>query len=142
MPLASGGESGYVFTTGRQIVPAKGDIAFTTNGKLTSGIVHSTTASPERITVTNAGLYVILYSVSSIGPDVFSLFLNGKDEIDGSTYISNDYNQQNTGYVLVNLNANSYVTLRNRLHQSIYLQIPNDNIPDFVNASLFIQKVN
>jgi hypothetical protein len=135
------GAAGYVFNTGPQIVAERGTVAFNNTGLLTVGIAHSTTTSPEKIAIASAGLYLIQFSISGIGPNQFSVFLNGTSEIVGATYVSGDQYQQNTGLVLVVLPANSFLTLQNRADSQVYLQFPQDGQqPAFVNASLFVQK--
>lgn len=135
------GAAGYVFNTGPQVVVTQGAVTFDNAGLLTAGITHNTTTSPEKVAIANAGLYLIQFSVSSFGPNQFSVFLNGTSEIVGATYVSGDQYQQNTGLVLAALPANCFLTLQNRADSQVYLQIPQDRQqPAFVNASLFVLK--
>lgn len=112
------------------------DISFDTNGPITSGFTH--TPGTSQINITNAGIYLVTFSVSSINDNQFSLFLNGV-AVTGTVYGSGAGTQQNNGQAIVQMSAGDVLTLRNHTSSAgIALQTLAGGTEINVNASVVI----
>ena len=130
---------GYIYNLGAQIVPLESDISFDTNGVLTTGITH--TPGTSQIHVINTGDYMITFSVSSVQPDQFALFVNGV-QVTGTVYGSGAGTQQNNGQAIITLGANDVLTLRNHTSSAgVTLQTLAGGTQTNVNASIIIEKL-
>jgi hypothetical protein len=141
-PAGSGGfiDYAYIYNVGPQVIALQADIPFDTNGPLTSGISH--TPSSTTVLLTNAGTYLVNWSVSGVEPNQFTVFLNGAP-VAGSTYGSGAGTQQNTGQVVFIAGAGSTLTLRNHTSTAgITLQTLAGGTEVNVNASLMIARIS
>jgi hypothetical protein len=101
----------YIYNLIAQVVPLETDITFDTNGPISAGFTHI--AGTASINVVNAGTYNIIFSVSGVEPNQFSLFVNGAPTSVVTVYGSGAGTQQNTGFGTVVLGAGDVVTVRN-----------------------------
>lgn len=133
-------EFGFIYNTTAQTVPTGGDITFDTTGITTSGITH--TAPSSDITVTTPGTYEVTFSVSTLEPSQFGLFVNDTF-VPGSVYGSGSGAQENTGQVLVTLAAGDVLTLRNFTSSSdVTLQTTAGGTEANTNASILLKKLD
>jgi len=131
------GGYGYIYNLSPQIIPIEGDISFDSTGPL-SGLIHST---PFTLTILNAGLYSVSFSVSGVESNQFTLFNNGA-AVPGTTYGSGAGTQQNTGQAIIAFSAGDIVTLRNHTSAAAVSLQPLAGGTQFnVNASLLILKL-
>ena len=116
-PGPAGGLSqyAYIYNVNLITIAIEMDIPFSSNGVMTPGITHS--PGFPSISVLNPGDYEINYSVSCSEPNQFCVFVNGSP-IPESLYGSGAGTQQNNGQVIVTLNANDVITLRNHSSSS------------------------
>ncbi|WP_298471271.1 collagen-like protein [uncultured Psychrobacillus sp.] len=116
------------------------DVAFDTNGLLTSGITH--TAGEEGITVTTPGDYEITFFTTTNEPSQFELFVNDT-AIPGTLYGSGSGVVQNNGFVIVTLAAGDVITLRNSSSTPGTVTLtPTGGTGTNVNASITIKKLD
>jgi hypothetical protein len=133
-------EYGYVYNTALETIALGGAVSFNANGVLSSGIEH--VAGTTDIVVTNAGLYEIEFSTSTVAPSQLALFLNGAP-ISGSTYGSGAGTQQNGGQVIGSLPAGAVLTLRNHLSSAAVELQPNaGGTQPSTNASILISLID
>ena len=111
-PIGPSGRSqyAYVYNVAAEAVAVEADIAFDSNGTLTSGITH--VAGATGVTFVTAGIYKITFSVSATGVSQIGLFINGA-LVPGSNYGSGAGTQQNTGQVILAVAAADVLTVRN-----------------------------
>jgi hypothetical protein len=122
------------------VVPLEADVTFDTNGILTPGITHAPGTSA--IVVTVAGDYEVTFSVSSVEPSQFALFLNGAP-VAGTVYGSGAGTQQNNGQAIIAIAAGDVLTLRNHTSAAaVTLQTLAGGTQTNVNASIVITKLN
>ena len=142
-PTGSAGglsQYGYIYNLGAQVVPIEADVLFDTNGILTAGITHAPGTST--ISLGSAGHYKVVFSISGVEPNQFSLFLNGAP-IAGSTYGSGAGTQQNTGQAIFAIAVNDVLTLRNHSSAAaVTLQTLAGGTQTNAHASLVIEKLN
>lgn len=133
--------SAYVFsqTTARTIA-VNADTVFDGDVLSTPSIVHSS-ASPA-VTVANAGVYRIAYTVSGSEPNQFALFANGVPLL-GTVYGSGAGSQQNRGSAIVVLPSSvTVVTLRNYASPAaVTLATPVGGATANVMVSLVVEQV-
>ena len=84
----------YIYNVGAANVLVEADVAFDTNGFLTSGFTHSLGTAP--VTVVSTGVYKVTFSVSGTEASQFALFVNGT-LVPGTIYGSAAATQQNDG---------------------------------------------
>ncbi len=131
---------GYVYNKSAQVVPIEADVTFDTNGITTPGITHAPGTSQIDITVT--GDYVVFFSISTVEPGQFALFVNGAP-IMGAVYGSGAGTQQNSGQTMLALSSGDVLTLRNHTSASaVTLQTDTGGTQANVNASLAVIKLN
>jgi len=138
----SGGLSqyGYIYNTGAQTIPLGAAVVFDTNGILTSGITHTAGLAP--ITLSAPGDYKVAFSISGVGSDQFTVFLNGVP-LSTATYGSGAGTQQNNGQVIVAIVAGDVLTLQNYTSAAaVALQTLAGGTQINVNASIVIEKLN
>lgn len=129
---------GYIYNEGAQTVPLETDVTFDNNGIL-SGVAHA--LGTTQLIIVTPGIYFVLFIVSSVEPNQFTLFLNGAP-IAGSTYGSGAGTQQNPGGVFVNAAAGDILTLRNHTSASaVDLQTLAGGTQTNANASISVQRV-
>ena len=111
-PAGSNGlaEYAYVYNLTAETVAIEAAIAFDSNGVMTSGITHSLGTSD--ITLLNAGIYKIDFSVSGTEPNQMALFVNGV-VVPGTTYGSGAGTQQNSGQAIIAVGAGGVLSVRN-----------------------------
>ena len=132
-------EYAYVYSTSDQVVPLEGDVVFNSNGP-TSTIGHIPGTSG--ITIVNAGLYLVTFSLSVVEPNQFAVFQNGFP-VNNSTYGSGAGTQQNTGHVLMFCSPGDVITLRNHTSSSaVTLQVFAGGTRANVNASMTLVKIS
>ncbi|MCW2853107.1 MAG: hypothetical protein JWM84_2771 [Nocardioides sp.] len=132
------GTSAYVYSTLPQLVAIEADVIFE-NSLAAQGVTH--VPGTGAITVLTSGRYAVRFVVSANEPNQFALTRNGM-VVPGSTYGSGAGTQQNSGEVLVDLEAGDVLTLRN--HTSVVaVTLPTlaGGVQPNVNASLIIEKV-
>ena len=104
-------EYAYIYNLAAGVVPIEADIAFSDNGVISAdGITHAPGTS--QISFTNAGTYIVWFSVAGVEPGQFTLFQNGAP-VAGGTYGSGAGTQPNPGMVIITVAAADVVTLRN-----------------------------
>ncbi|MBU3179289.1 collagen-like protein [Clostridium estertheticum] len=129
---------GQIFNEGAQVVPLETDVLFDSNGIL-SGVSHIV-GTAEFVIIT-PGFYSVLFIVSSVEPNQFTIFQNGVPVI-GSTYGSGAGTQQNPGGTFVNAGAGDRLTLRNHTSAAaVTLQTLAGGTQDNANASIVITLV-
>ena len=137
----SGGiaEFAYIYNTSLQKLLENDTLTFNTNGFLTDGFIH--TEGRPGILIEKAGIYEIIFHVSAVQPNKFTLFVDGKP-ISDKTFCSNTENLQNSGLTILSLESNSELMLRNTS------QIPNVDLQNstvleetIINATLTIKKL-
>jgi hypothetical protein len=132
-------EYGYVYNVAAQSVPLEGATSFSSNGVLTTGIVH--VPGTPGTTLVNAGVYKVTYSVSGTEPNQFALFADGV-LIPGTVYGAGAGTQQNTGQVIFQSAAGAVITLRNHSSSAaIGLATLIGGTAESVNASILIEKL-
>jgi hypothetical protein len=141
---ATGGglsEYAYIYNLAAQSVAVEAPVLFDSNGVLSAGITH--TISTSEITVVNAGIYEIAFSLSATESNQFALFVNGV-VVPGSVYGSGAVSQQTNGQVILALVAGDIVTLVNHSSAgaSVTLSTPIGGTATNVNASIVIQKLD
>jgi hypothetical protein len=114
-PTGPAGTSGlsqyaYVYNTAGETVALEAAVTFDSNGLMTAGVTHAIGGSG--ITLVNAGVYKISFSVSASEPSQISLFIDGVVVV-GTTYGSGAGTQQNTGQVMLAIAAGDVLTVRN-----------------------------
>jgi len=125
-----------------QVVPLETDVIFDSNGIGSAGITHD--PGTTEIAIADAGIYKIAFSVSGTQPCQFALFVNGV-LAPGSDYGSGAGTQQNNGQVILSINANDIVTLRNHTSAaavSLAAAPPIGGTAAAVNASVLLEKLN
>lgn len=130
---------GYIYSLRPQTVPIEADVMLDTNGILTSGITH--VPGTAQITVADAGIYEVHFSVSGIEPNQFAIYINGA-LAEGTIYGSGADTQQNTGQAIVSLACGDMLTLRNHSSSTmVILQTSAGGVQVNVNASILIRKL-
>ncbi|WP_144510286.1 collagen-like protein [Bacillus sp. FJAT-22090] len=133
-------EYAYIYNMGEQRIHQEEDISFDSNGILTSGISH--TAGDAHIIIEHGGVYEIIYHVSGKQPNQLTLFVNGI-EATNTTYGVEDGNSQNIGIQILELKANTDLTLRNHtsIPSHIDLLLHGGGTQAGVNATITIKKI-
>jgi hypothetical protein len=134
-------EYAYVYNVGPETVEAGADISFDTNGvsALTPGITH--TPGTSQITLLNAGIYKVAFSVSTVEPSQMALFVNGS-LVPGTVYGSGAGTQQNNGQAIVGVAAGGILTVRSYTSAAaVILQTLAGGTQTNVNASVVIEKL-
>jgi hypothetical protein len=132
-------EYAYVYNLGAEVVAIEADVTFDSNGILTPGITHA--PGNAGIAFTSAGTYKVSFLVSGAEPGQFALFVNGA-LVPGTVYGSGAGTQQNTGQVIVTLNAADVLTVRNHSSAAaVTLQTLAGGTQTNVNASVLIEKL-
>ncbi|GCE04805.1 BclA C-terminal domain-containing protein [Dictyobacter aurantiacus] len=110
-------EFAYIYNTKNQMVPLESSVTFDSNGLMSAGITH-TAGDPgdSAITVATAGTYLVTYSVTSLQPSQFAIFVNGSVAPETIHEIGNSLSQ-NTQSALITVPAGATITLRN--HSSL-----------------------
>jgi hypothetical protein len=124
------------------VVPLETAVTFDNNGIGTAGFTHGLGSSD--ITVINQGVYKVTFSVSGTEPCQFALFINGV-VVAESVYGSGAGTQQDTGQVILALNANDVITLVNHTSAAavtLAASPPIGGTATTVNASVLIQQLN
>lgn len=99
----------YIFNTGAQSVATEADITFDSNESLV-GFSH--TPNTAAINVENAGDYAVIFIVTAVEPNQFTLYQNGAP-VGGSVYGSGAGTQPNPGMVIITAAVGDVLTLRN-----------------------------
>jgi hypothetical protein len=118
------------------------DVTFDTNGlgAVTAGITH--TAGTAAVTIGNAGVYKVAFSVSGVGGSQMALFVNGS-LVPGTVYGSGAGTQQNTGQAIFGVGAGDVLTVRNYTSAAaVILQTLAGGTQTNVNASIVIEKLS
>ena len=129
---------GHIFNEGPQVVPLETDVLFDNNGIL-SGVSHIIGTS--QMVILTPGIYLVLFIVSSVEPNQFTIFQNGAP-VNGGTYGSGAGTQQNPGAVYINALAGDRITVRNHTSAAaVTLQTLAGGTQDNANAALIVQRV-
>lgn len=139
---AGSSQYGYIYNHDAQVVPLEAAVTFSHNGVGTPGFTHGLGASV--ITVVNAGVYKVSFSVSGTEPNQFALFLNGAP-VAGSVYGSGAGTQQNHGQAILIIGASDALTLVNHTSAAavtLAAAPPIGGTVSAVNASILIQKLD
>jgi hypothetical protein len=132
-------EYAYIYNVSAQFVTLGNAVSFDSNGLLSSNITHNLGSS--FIFVNVSGLYKIEFSTSGAQANQFSVFLNGVSAT-GSRFGTATPNTQNTGVVLLNLNAGDVIQLNNTgSPSSVNLPAFNGGSLPAVNAFVLITKL-
>jgi hypothetical protein len=116
------------------------DVAFDTDGLMSSGITH--VPGTAGIHLVNAGTYKVTFSVSATEPNQFGLFVTGV-VVPGSIYGSGAGTQQNTGQAIITVPAGAVLTLRNHASAAaVGLQPAAGGGAPSANASVAIERLN
>ncbi|TQR14184.1 collagen-like triple helix repeat-containing protein [Psychrobacillus soli] len=113
-------EFAYIYNIGEQRIHQEEDISFDSNGIITQGISH--TAGKSKITIKYSGIYEIIYHVTGKQSNQLTLFANGI-EATNTTFGADDGNAQNLGIQILQLEANTELTLRNHTSQTSHLDL-------------------
>ncbi|WP_205961760.1 hypothetical protein [Psychrobacillus vulpis] len=134
---AAGGiaEYAYIYNTGEQKNAQEENITFDTNGILTAGIIH--TEGDSIITVKQSGVYEIMYHVPGSQSNQLTLFANSM-EITGTTYGGMNGNSLNIGIQVIQLDANTELTLRK---QTLDIVENGNSSNSVINAAIIIKKI-
>lgn len=146
--VSSGGlaEFGYFFQTvgdvAGTIAANNGKALFQTASSNNTAGFAMVPASGD-ITVTNAGIYEIDWSLSAAEAGAMCVYINAlKQDLAGSTYGSGAGTQQNTGKTLLTLAANDVISLRtDNCPAALTLQLAGTTNVNQVVASIMIKKV-
>ncbi len=129
----------YIYNVGAANVLVEADVAFDTNGVLTSGFTHSLGTAP--ITVVSTGVYKVTFSVSGTEASQFALFVNGT-LVPGTIYGSAAATQQNDGQAIFGIAAGGLLTLRNHTSAAaVGLPTIGGGTLANTNASIVIEKL-
>ncbi len=129
---------GYLFNQQAEVVPIEAAVAFDSNGPLL-GVTHA--PGNAGLVVTASGTYVVDFSVSSVEPGQFALFVNGALAA-GTTYGSGAGTQQDNGQAILTLSAGDILTLVNHSSAAaVTLQTLAGGTQTNVNASIVVEKV-
>ncbi len=138
-PAGGLSQYGYIYNQGAEVVPIEADVSFDTNGILTTRIIHAVGTS--HIHITSAGIYKVTFSVSSVEPNQFALFVNGA-LVPGTVYGSGAGTQQSYGQAIITLADGDVITLRNHTSwAAVTLQTLAGGTQTNVNASILIEKL-
>jgi len=142
-PGISGGiaEFAHIYSTDIQRLSKDESLKFNSNGILTEGFLLN--EGKRSIIVKKAGIYEIIFQVSALQQNQFSLFANGV-AIPNTTFSSTIENPQNNGLTILSLASNSELTLRNHTLTTTYIDLQTDLVSKeiLVNASLTIKKLS
>jgi BclA C-terminal domain len=120
-------------------VAIEADVAFDSNGTMTSGIKHA--LGGAGIEVVEAGTYALTFSVSGTEPSQMAIFLNGT-LVPGTIYASGAGTQQNTGQAIFTAPAGGVLTIRNHSSSAaVGLATPIGGTQPSSNASVVIEKL-
>jgi hypothetical protein len=137
-PVAAA-EYAYVYNLAAQTIALEADVAFDSNGVITTGFVHA--PGDPGVTFVEAGTYEVTFSVSATEPNQMALFLDGT-AIAGTTYGSGAGTQQSTGQAIFTAPAGSVLTLRNHTSSAaVGLATPIGGTQPSANASLVIVRL-
>lgn len=129
----------YIYNLGAQTVPVEDAVIFSNNGPLTPDITHVT--GTKDITISQAGIYQVIWTVSTVEANQFALFRNG-GVIAGAIFGSGSGTQPSTGQAVVSLTANDILTLVNHTSAAaVTLQTLAGGTQTNVNASILIVKL-
>jgi Collagen triple helix repeat (20 copies) len=138
-PAGGLSQFGYIYNEGAQVVPLEADVSFDKNGILTTRIIHAVGTS--HIHITSAGIYKVAFSVSSVEPNQFALFVNGA-LVTGTVYGSGAGTQQSYGQAIITIADGDVITLRNHTSTAaVTLQTLAGGTQTNVNASILIEKL-
>jgi hypothetical protein len=128
-----------VYNLAAQTVAIESAVTFDSNGVLTPGITHAT--GTAGISLTDAGVYVVTYSVSATALSQMTLFINGV-ALPDTTYGSGAGTQQNTGQAIITAASGDVLTLRNHTTSAaVALATPIGGTAPTVNAFLLIEEL-
>ena len=117
-----------------------GVVPFSNNGLIVGGIVHPP-GSPD-IIIEETGVYEITFMVQADRVNQFAIFLDG-NLVPGSIYSVGAANIQNTGTVIVEIEAPVLLNIRNFSSFSpVALQTEIGGTRDQVNAALVIRRLS
>lgn len=117
---------------------------FDTNGPFTSGFLHTASAvvaTSAPITIVNAGVYAVEFSVTVAEARQIALYLNGV-VVAGTIYGQATGTAVTTGFAIITATAGSLLTLRNHLSAAaLTLVTPSGGTASNTTNSLFIRRL-
>lgn len=117
---------------------------FDTNGPFTSGFLHTASATPATsapITIVNAGVYSVQYSVTVAEARQIALYLNGA-VVAGTIYGQATGTSVTTAMAIITATAGSLLTLRNHLSAAaLTLVTPSGGTASNATNSLLIKRL-
>lgn len=123
----------HLYNLSAQVVALEADITFSNTGS---------TAGFSGQSPLNAGTYLVMFTVSGVEPNQFSLFQNGAP-VAGATFGSGAGTQQTTGQAILTLAAGDVITVRNHTSAAaVTLQTLAGGTQINANASLTITRLN
>ena len=131
----------YIYNTSAQVVPLESDISFSNNGvNVGSSISH--VPGTSLLIVATAGNYSVRFTVSSVEPNQFTVFVNGAPA-SGATFGSGAGTQMTIGEVILTLASGDVLTLRNHTSAAaVTLQTLAGGTQTNSNASMMLVKLN
>lgn len=133
-------EYAYIFNIDKQQTSQE-DILFSTNGILTAGISH--TEGDAIIQIKHAGVYEIIYHVTGRQANQLILLANDKSIVN-APYRSETGVFQNIGIQILQLDANTNLTLRNQpfIPSHVDLELEAESTQPAINAAITIKKLS
>ncbi|MGE6516516.1 collagen-like protein [Lysinibacillus sphaericus] len=133
-------EYGHIYNLSAETVAVEADIIFDTTGIVTTGITH--VPGTSQIFVTTPGIYEVIFSVSGVEPNQFTLFLDGAP-VPGTVHGSGAGTQQNTGHAIISIPSGGFLTLRNHSSAAaVILQTLAGGTQINVNASIILKMLS
>jgi hypothetical protein len=138
-PLKAKNDYAYLYSTQARTINLGASIFFDINGYITSDIAHSPGSS--NIKFEKKGTYKITFSISCVQPNQIAVYKNNT-MCAGSIFGSGNRIQQNTGSIILDINKNDVISIRNISSTALNLQTlaggPNAN----VNAYIIIEELD
>jgi hypothetical protein len=129
----------YVYDLSPQSVNVESAITFDSNGPMSSGISHPPGAAG--ITVADAGIYDVQFSVSAVQANQFAVAVNGV-VVPSTIYGSGAGLQQNVGQAIIAVPALGVLTIVNHTSAAaVTLQVAAGGTQADTNASVVIEQV-
>jgi Collagen triple helix repeat (20 copies) len=127
----------YIYNLASQTVSEYGDMVFSNNGDMTSGITHE--AGTSDIDVSVAGEYEVTFSLSALEPNQFGVCRNGL--LVPGTIFGSSSGDQSTGTVILSAAAGDVLSLRNQSTGAIDLDPTAGSWTYNSDATFAIQKI-
>ena len=131
----------YIYNIGEvEEIPVEGAVPFSNNGLIVGGIVHP--PGSTEIIIEETGVYEITFMVQADRVNQFAIFLDDS-LVPGTIYSVGAANIQNTGRVIVEIEAPAILDIRNFTSFSpVTLETEIGGTQDQVNAALLIRRLS